>query len=254
MGLNGFIKIHRQIMEWGWYKDQNTKAVFLHLLLKANFKEREYKGVLLKPGQAIIGRKALAEQLGISEQCVRTALNRLKSTNEITIKSTNKFSVVTIENWEMYQSDESESTNESTNTLTNNQPTTNQQLTNNQPHLKNDKKDKNDKNIYKDVPDNIKDIFMEWVEMRNKMDKPILSETGVSRALEKLYSLSHDPDKQRELIGYAIYKNWLSFYPIPQEDKIPKQKEEEQEEVINAVPMPEEVRRKMNALGYGIER
>jgi DNA-binding transcriptional regulator YhcF (GntR family) len=133
-------------MEWGWYKDPNTKAVFLHLLLTANFKEGEYKGVPLKPGQTIIGRKALAEQLGISEQCVRTALNRLKSTNEITIKSTNKFSVVTVENWAMYQSDESESTNESTNTLTNNQPTTNQQLTNNQPHLKNDKKDNKDKN------------------------------------------------------------------------------------------------------------
>ena len=107
------------------------------MLLTANFKEGEYKGVPLKPGQTIIGRKALAEQLGISEQCVRTALNRLKSTNEITIKSTNKFSVVTIENWSMYQSDESESTNESTNTLTNNQP-----------HLKNDKKDKNEKNDY----------------------------------------------------------------------------------------------------------
>lgn len=148
MGLNGFIKIHRQIMEWGWYGDPNTKAVFLHLLLTANFKPGEYKGVPLKPGDAVFGRKSLAKQLGISEQNVRTAINRLKSTNEITIKSTGKFSVATIANWALYQPDDSKPTNEPTNTSTSDQPATNQQLTSNQPHLKKDKKDKKEKNDY----------------------------------------------------------------------------------------------------------
>ena len=122
---NGYIKLHRKMMGWGWYKDQDTLAVFIHLLLSANFAESEYMGMKILPGQVVTGRKAIAHALGISEQKVRTSLNRLKSTNEITIKSTNKFSVVTITNWALYQSSDEESTSKSTSKLTNNQPATN---------------------------------------------------------------------------------------------------------------------------------
>lgn len=125
MASNGYIKLHRKLLDWGWYKDPNTKAVFLHLLLTANFTESEYMGVKIYPGQTVIGRKALAKTLGMSEQNIRTALTHLKSTNEITIKVTNKFSVVTIVGWEKYQADESKITNKVTNKLTNDQPATN---------------------------------------------------------------------------------------------------------------------------------
>ena len=134
--MDGWVKVHRKMLDWGWYADPNTKAVFLHLLLTANYQDTTYRGMTVHAGQTVIGRKALAEKLGMSEQNVRTALNRLKSTNEITIEVTNKFSVVTLVNWDLYQLDDDEVTNESTNKLTNNQPTTNQQLTSNQPHLK----------------------------------------------------------------------------------------------------------------------
>ena len=125
MASNGYIKLHRKLLDWGWYQDPNTKAVFLHLLLTANFTESEYMGVKIYPGQTVIGRKALAEELGMSVQNVRTALNHLKSTNEITIKSTNKFSVVTVVGWEKYQVDERKVTNKVTSKLTNDQPSTN---------------------------------------------------------------------------------------------------------------------------------
>lgn len=103
MASNGYIKLHRKLLDWGWYKDPNTKAVFLHLLLTANFTESEYMGVKIYPGQTVIGRKALAETLGMSERNVRTALEHLKETKEITITSTNKFSIVTVVGWELYQ-------------------------------------------------------------------------------------------------------------------------------------------------------
>ena len=137
MANNGFIKIHRKLMEWGWYKDENTARVFLHLLLIANFAETEYMGVKIYPGQAVIGRKSLAKTLGMSEQNVRTALNHLKSTNEITIKSTNKFSIVTIVKWRLYQLGDTEVTNGTTNNPTNDQPATNHTIRN-----------KESKNIY----------------------------------------------------------------------------------------------------------
>ena len=136
--MNGYIKLFRKFKKWGWYKDPNTKAVFIELLLRANYKDGEYRGVQIKAGQAVFGRNELAEAVGLTPQNVKTSINHLKSTNEITIKSTNKYSLVTIVNYEKFQSDEIKSTNEITNNLTFNQPATNQQLTTN----------KNDKNIY----------------------------------------------------------------------------------------------------------
>jgi len=146
MSLNGFIKIHRKIQDWGWYSDPNTKIVFLDLLLTANFKDTVFRGKVIHPGQTVFGRKALAERLGISERNVRTALNHLKSTNEITIETTNRFSIVTIVNWELYQLTDDEVTNETTNEVTNNRPASDQQVTSNRPHLKNGKNGKNGKN------------------------------------------------------------------------------------------------------------
>ena len=127
--MNGYIKIHRKITEWGWYKDPNTKAVFLHLLLTANYREREYMGMKILPGQCIIGRLELAKTLGLTERSVRTALQHLKSTNEVTIKTTNRFSVVTIVNWEKYQMDDCKTTSKTTSKVTNKRPANDQQTT-----------------------------------------------------------------------------------------------------------------------------
>ena len=125
----GFIKLHRSILDWEWYKDETTKNVFLHLLLNANWEDSRFQGHEVPAGSLVTGRKELAESLGISEQSIRTALNHLKSTNEITIKSTNKFSIVTIVNWEKYQCRDFETNQQinqqSNQQLTNNQPTTN---------------------------------------------------------------------------------------------------------------------------------
>ena len=104
MASNGFIKIHRKMVDWEWYKDPNTFRVFVHLLLSASYKEAEFRGHKIKPGQVVCGRKQLAEELGLSESAIRTSLNHLKSTNEIAIKSTNKFSIITIKKWRKYQS------------------------------------------------------------------------------------------------------------------------------------------------------
>jgi len=81
----------------------------------------------------VTGRKKLSAELGITQQTIRTCLNHLKSTNEITVEPTNKFSIITVCNYNSYQSENGrvnqqklEATNQQ---LTNNQPTTNQQLT-----------------------------------------------------------------------------------------------------------------------------
>jgi len=144
--LSGFIKLHRKLVAWGWYQDYVVKDVFLHLLLTANFKPTPWKDRILEEGQVVIGSQSLAAELGFSRQQVRTAIKKLKSTNEITIEATNKFSIITIVNWRDYQSSENSSTSKPTNSATINQPTNNQQITNNQPQRKNVKNIKNVKN------------------------------------------------------------------------------------------------------------
>lgn len=104
--LNGFVKLHRKMIEWGWYSDCVVKDVFLHILMVATFKPTKYLGYELKPGQAVIGRKKMANELGFSEQQIRTALKKLESTGEISLLTTNKFTIATVENWEFYQCDD----------------------------------------------------------------------------------------------------------------------------------------------------
>ena len=145
MTSGGFIKLHRKLTEWEWYSDPCTKDVFLHLLLTANHKTRREKGVTYKRGQAVFGRREMALKLGISERNVRTALNHLKSTNEITIKATKRGSVATIVNYEKYQVTDTGSVQQSDQgndrKVTNNRPTSDQQVTTN----KNEKNEKNEK-------------------------------------------------------------------------------------------------------------
>lgn len=120
-----WIKLHSKLMNWEWYKDSNTKDVFIHCLLKANWKDGNFKGEFIPRGSFVTGRKKLSEELGLTEQKIKTALNHLKSTNEITIKTTNRFSIISINNYEKYQINNQQINQQ----LTNNQPTTNQQLT-----------------------------------------------------------------------------------------------------------------------------
>ena len=104
--MDGWIKLHRKITEWEWYKDTNTFRLFLHLLLKAQHKETKYKGETIKSGEVVTGRKILAQELALSEAQIRTSISKLKSTNEITTKSTNQYSIITLKNWKLYQTEQ----------------------------------------------------------------------------------------------------------------------------------------------------
>ena len=140
MDNQGFIKLYRKMLDWEWYKEENAKTVFIHCLLKANWKDGRYQGYDIPRGSFVTGRRQLSQELNISEQSIRTALKRLKSTNEITIKTTKNFSIITIVNYEKYQ-EVNQATNQQ---LTSNQPATNQQLTTIE-EIKNSKNRKNSK-------------------------------------------------------------------------------------------------------------
>ena len=125
--MEGWIKLHRKILDWSWYTDVNTKTLFLHLLLSANHKDAQWKQIYLKPGQLVTTIFALSKQLKISTQSIRTSISRLKSTNEITSTSTNKYTVITVCNYDRYQNKEvrnnKQNNNQSNKRVTNKQQT-----------------------------------------------------------------------------------------------------------------------------------
>ena len=99
--MEGWIKVHRKLVDWEWYNDINVKVVFLHLLLTANHKEKQWKGQTILRGQKLTSIEHLADDVGLTIQQTRTALKKLKSTHEITIKTTNKNTLITIEKFKI---------------------------------------------------------------------------------------------------------------------------------------------------------
>lgn len=124
--MKGYIKIHRKFRDWEWYSEPVVKDVFLHLLITASWEDSRYKGHEIKAGQTIITVSGLASELGVSTRQVRTAIEKLESTGEITRKTTNRFTVVTVENWSLYQADYDDDDKQ----MTNKRQTDGKQMTN----------------------------------------------------------------------------------------------------------------------------
>lgn len=129
--MDGWIKLHRKILDSSISDNPNVGWLFIHLLLRANRKQKKMllnnTEITINEGQLITGRKTLSKLTGLSEQQIRSGLTALKSTSTITIKPTNKFSLITILNWKDYQEDNQQVNQR----VTNKQPTNNQQITTN---------------------------------------------------------------------------------------------------------------------------
>lgn len=102
--MNGHIKLHRALTEWGWYKDLPTCKLWLHVLLRANYKACEWQGIEIPRGAFATSYAALSAESGLSVQQVRTALGKLKKTGEITAETNRHYTVITVTKYDAYQS------------------------------------------------------------------------------------------------------------------------------------------------------
>ena len=105
-----WIKLHRQILNWEWYSDTNTFRVFMHCLLMAQREDYKFRGVPLKAGQFTTGLFDMADVLGLSVQQVRTALKKLEKSGEINKQITSRYSIITVNNWNVYQQNNKQAT------------------------------------------------------------------------------------------------------------------------------------------------
>ena len=126
---NGYIRLHRTLTGWRWYKDGNVLRLWLHLLLNANYAPSDFQDRIIGRGEQVTSLKALSDDTGLSIQEVRTALGKLKRTGEILVNSNRHFTIVSILNYDKFQSDSADKQQTVNTHSTNKQQTVNSQST-----------------------------------------------------------------------------------------------------------------------------
>jgi DNA-binding transcriptional MerR regulator len=192
--MSGWIKIHRKFLDWEWFNKSEAVHLFLFMLIKANHKSGKWQGIDIERGQFISSLGNISNATGISIQTIRTILKKLEKTNEIELKSTSQFTIVTICKYECYQ-DENETPNKQ---ITNNQQTTNKQLTTN-------KNEKNEKNVK-----NEKELILDsWIDYR-KSAKKALTKQSIDSILVKMENYTNE--QCMFVINNSIEQGWQGLF------------------------------------------
>lgn len=226
MGGNRWVKFWESITQWEWYKDANTARLFFHLVIKAQYKDTRWQGYDIPKGCVVTSRKRLREELGISDQNIRTAISHLMKseniknvTNEITNLSKANFTIFKVENYDYFQGGNEQDNQQ----VTNSQPTANQQVTT----YKKDKKErskeiKNNKGRFSvkteieslEIGQDLKDALLAFAEMRKQMKAPIGTQRTLTLLLNSLEKLGKNEQEKTAIVNQSIERGWKSFYEI----------------------------------------
>jgi hypothetical protein len=99
----GWILVHKKILEWEWFDDHNTFRLFMYCLLKANYKDKKWKGKTIKRGSFITSLEKVSTGTGLSVRQVRVALNKLFLTRELTKHRHTQYTLIEVTNYDDYQ-------------------------------------------------------------------------------------------------------------------------------------------------------
>lgn len=170
--MDGYLILYRSFLTWEWYSTPVVKDVFLHCLFKANYKDQSWKGQIIKKGQFVTSLDHLSKELGLSIQQIRTSLNKLEKTQNITRTSTSRNTIITVVNWHKFHKL---------------QQTNNKQITNKQQQLnKGNKENKRDSNKLLSLSIDEREILKKYLIRENKkLRKPIENIDGYISTLVK---------------------------------------------------------------------
>lgn len=105
--ITGWIRAYRSIENKGWYQKSEYVHLWIHLLLKANHKGKEYfmngETVKIDRGQLVTGRKKLSAETGISESKVQRILKCFENEQQIEQQTNSRNRIITIVSYGKYQ-------------------------------------------------------------------------------------------------------------------------------------------------------
>jgi DNA-binding transcriptional regulator GbsR (MarR family) len=233
--MEGYIKLHRKILENGIFRKPKVSHLFNYCLLRANWSDKTIiwngQSLVVERGSFITGRRQIALETGLSEQNVRYALRTLhtfgmvKPSNE---KSTSKFTYLTVCNYNDYQHLEDEGNQQSNQQVTSNQPASNQQVTTDKNNNNNNTKETN-KNL-KEIQKKDDLVIPEWLDIKvwddylehRKTNKKKMTTRAMELMIEKLDRARSDGHNPNNILEESICSGWQGIV-IPDKPKfIPK--------------------------------
>lgn len=242
---SGYFKIWRELFAKPiWLNSTPEQSrILITLMAMANFKENEWdyngKSFKLDPGQFVTSLDSIREECGkyVSIRNIRTALERFEKLGFLTSKPTNRYRLITITNWALYQQDADVPDKQSDRHLTSNRQAPDKHLTTNEEGKK--ERRKQGKNIYKENSAEFISAFEktihDFIEMRKKSGAP-MTENAVELLRQKLNKMSLDQDTQIEILNQSILSGWKSVYPLKRDQQQQGNKppyQSEQERIMN---------------------
>jgi len=191
--LEGWLRLYRKSIKSSIFENPFYWKVWCWCLLKASYKNINFplNGMDMKlyEGQFITGIKKACLELNTTPQKYRTAMGYLKSTYRVTIKTTTRFSVITVLKWREHQYDNTQS----------NKQITNKQQTNNKP-ITTYKNIKNIKNIKEEEPSK-KTLIKQYVDKYSNLD--------LEEEWDKFEDYNRDIRKTPVRSASMAWRNWL---------------------------------------------
>jgi len=222
---DGWIKIYpHRLLGWEWYDDANMFRLFMHLLLKANYKDNQWHGITIKRGQLVTSLVNLSTETGLSLQTVRTCLARLTSTGEINKQVTHKYTLLTVCKYGKYQQGEQDYQHATNTQLTSKQHATNTQLTTTSETKNNrnkdisikekiNKKEKAEKPPFVDPA--FEESFSMWLEYKHQRKESYKSDMSLKACYNKLVKLAGgDPSVAMAIVEQSMANNWAGLFAL----------------------------------------
>lgn len=231
-----FMIINREkLSDWAWLSDKQIYYAFTRMLFKANFESKMWRNIEVGRGSFVCGIDNYAAELGFSTQSLRTILKKLKRSGDIATKSTNKFSIITIceyDDWVCVDNEMQEEANKQTKKqLTDEQQTTNEQTNNSliielRKEIEQLKKEKEElanaskkKTVRKTLdlsivaPDFI-DVVTDWLEYKKERGESYKPK-GFSSFYKKLIELSGgSSDKAQKIVEQSKSNNYAGIFQL----------------------------------------
>jgi len=202
--MAGFIKIHRKLLEWEWHDDPYLVALWVYLLLEVNWEDKRWHGKVIKRGQMLCSLTSLAEKTGLSIQQTRTRLERLEHTGEINRQSTNKWTLITICNFDKYQVNDGDPQQAVNKQITNKQQTNNKQITTPKEIKKERKEEYNLSSLSSSLPESVeeseKEKILKIFFFRNL--------AAPEREVEKFFEFNSNWDRMSAESKNQAVQNW----------------------------------------------
>ena len=226
--MEGWIKIHRKIQDnWLWQEKRKFSKfeAWVSLLLKANHKENKIlvgnEIITIQAGSFMTSEVNLSKEWAWSRNTVRKFLLLLKKEKMLTQTCTTKYTIISIENWALYQFNEQQTEQQIEQQI---EQQVNIKLNTN----KNDNNIKNEKNIIKKEKNkkSFEDVFTEnnfskllentlrdFIDMRKSIKKPMTTK-ALELLISNLNKLSSDDKEKIAILNQSIERGWQTVYPL----------------------------------------